>query len=352
VIELERHIEILLLSNDCVILPDFGGFVAHHVEAYYSEVDGMFIPPTRTVGFNQQLKLNDSLLAQSYIEAYDISYREAMLRIEDEINQLKAQLVNDGHYTINNIGTLSVNEEGNYDFKPYEAGILTPSLYGLSSFTFFPINLSIRKDNVEQKRYANTVAVPDESQEPLDEKDNKEDNGKFIKIPLSILRNIAAACIAVIVFFLLPKPLANDKQMVNEGGIETNLLYTIMPKDVTTHKPNFKAVKKTEVNVKKQHIQKAETNAKQPDKEKSEEIIDKDFFTIVLASKVSRHNAQDFVSRLHKDGYKEAEIRLKPHNNKVIYGHYSTMREANKIKNKLNDNVEFADSWITEIKQK
>ena len=26
-IELARHIEILLLENDCVIIPDFGGFI-------------------------------------------------------------------------------------------------------------------------------------------------------------------------------------------------------------------------------------------------------------------------------------------------------------------------------------
>ncbi|MQO83477.1 SPOR domain-containing protein, partial [Prevotella copri] len=32
---LERHIEILLLSNDCVIVPGFGGFMAHHVDARY-----------------------------------------------------------------------------------------------------------------------------------------------------------------------------------------------------------------------------------------------------------------------------------------------------------------------------
>ena len=29
--EIERHIESLLLHNDCVIVPDLGGFVAHHV---------------------------------------------------------------------------------------------------------------------------------------------------------------------------------------------------------------------------------------------------------------------------------------------------------------------------------
>ena len=83
VIELERHIEILLLSNDCVIVPDFGGFMAHHVDAHYDEEETIFLPPQRTLGYNPQLKINDSLLAQSYVEAYYISYPEAILRIED-----------------------------------------------------------------------------------------------------------------------------------------------------------------------------------------------------------------------------------------------------------------------------
>lgn len=39
---LERHIEILLLSNDCVIVPGFGGFMAHHVDARYDGRDSMF----------------------------------------------------------------------------------------------------------------------------------------------------------------------------------------------------------------------------------------------------------------------------------------------------------------------
>lgn len=40
--ELKRHIEILLLSNDCVIVPEFGGFMAHHVDARYDGRDNMF----------------------------------------------------------------------------------------------------------------------------------------------------------------------------------------------------------------------------------------------------------------------------------------------------------------------
>ena len=80
--ELSRHIEILLLDNDCVIVPDFGGFMAHHSPAELDKETGSFYPPQRTLGFNSQLTLNDSLLAQSYVEAYDISYPEDVLRIE------------------------------------------------------------------------------------------------------------------------------------------------------------------------------------------------------------------------------------------------------------------------------
>ena len=34
-IELVKHIEILLLENDCVIVPGLGGFIAHNRPAQY-----------------------------------------------------------------------------------------------------------------------------------------------------------------------------------------------------------------------------------------------------------------------------------------------------------------------------
>lgn len=71
-IQIESHIEKLLLSHDCVIVPGIGGFVTRFEGSY---VDGDEIcPPYRSVSFNSQLKDNDGLLAQSYMAAYDTSY--------------------------------------------------------------------------------------------------------------------------------------------------------------------------------------------------------------------------------------------------------------------------------------
>ena len=161
VIELQRHIEILLLDNDCVIVPDFGGFVAHHVASRYDEEDHMLLPPMRTLGFNPQLRINDSLLVQSYINALDISYPEALRRIESEVNEMKQVLSEQGYFILEDIGTLHVNSDGNIQFEPCEAGILSPEFYGLSACEFPTL-----KDARKSRLAGNAALVPIETEKP------------------------------------------------------------------------------------------------------------------------------------------------------------------------------------------
>ena len=85
--------------------------MAHHSDARYDESDMMFLPPLRTLGFNPQLKINDHLLVQSYIEAYDISYPEALRRIENEVEELKQHLESEGEYELTDLGTITLNDE-------------------------------------------------------------------------------------------------------------------------------------------------------------------------------------------------------------------------------------------------
>ena len=91
-IELSRHIESLLLAHDCVIVPGLGGFVAHYVPARRIAEEQLFLPPSRSVGFNQQLTINDGLLVQSYMQAYDTNYPETLKIIDDGVNRLKQQI--------------------------------------------------------------------------------------------------------------------------------------------------------------------------------------------------------------------------------------------------------------------
>ena len=68
---------------------------------------------------------------------------------------MKQHLENEGSYELNDIGTLSLNEDGNYEFVPCEAGMLTPELYGLSSFEIAPKEIpatAVVKEEEEKAR--------------------------------------------------------------------------------------------------------------------------------------------------------------------------------------------------------
>ena len=105
-IELAQHIEALLLENDCVIVPGFGGFVAHYAPATHVKEENLFLPPTRTIGFNPQLKLNDGVLVQSYMSAYDTSFADATRIVEKEVSAFIEILHEEGKAHLENVGEI------------------------------------------------------------------------------------------------------------------------------------------------------------------------------------------------------------------------------------------------------
>lgn len=371
--ELERHIEILLLSNDCVIVPDFGGFMAHHVDARYDGRDNMFLPPLRTVGFNPQLKMNDSLLAQSYVEAYDISYPEAIDRLANEVAEIRQRLENEGKYEINNIGTIYLNEDGNYTFEPCEAGILTPNYYGLGGFDMLPLStqeneptVTLEKTNStkiaenieinqEEKQAEPVVALQNATANSVFDvnDDDEKPSAEFILIKKSWLRNLAAACIAIIAFFAISTPLRTPN--VQTSKIDTGMLTRIMPKELVTQNTH-----QTELASKAENSEKVlkinpETN-KDANDEANEKKIDqaelksaKPYYGIVLASRVTKRNAANYVETLQAKGFKAAKVVITATNVKVVYGSYDTEGQAYKALHDLRNNEVFADGWITKV---
>ena len=133
-IELAQHIEALLLENDCVIVPGLGGFVAHYTPAMRVAEENTFLPPTRIIGFNPQLKMNDGLLVQSYMAVYDTDFSDATRIVGKSVKELLALLHENGKADLPNIGELRYNIHDSYDFTPYDDKLTTPYLYGLGSF--------------------------------------------------------------------------------------------------------------------------------------------------------------------------------------------------------------------------
>ncbi len=359
-IELERHIEILLLDNDCVIVPELGGFMAYHVEARYDERENLFLPPLRNIGFNPKLKLNDSLLAQSYIEAYGISYPEAVNKISEEVNELKQELDNQGVYTFNDLGSLSLNDSGNYEFSPCEAGILTPHLYGLCS-TEIPFDKNVTAASAEwqahiaqtreEKTKETTETFPAEDKStPLEEDATPED--RTISIRLSVLRNTVAIAAAIIAFFFITTPLGTSTG--NMGALcnmESSQFFKI-----PSHQPH--ADQKLVLN---QSLQNATSSPSQkavqpypssaPSATSGENTAAQHYFSIVLASQVSQKNAHAFASRLKEKGIENVKVLKRKSGNKVVCGTFVTEADAyNALRKYKKNNDEFKEGWVYRVK--
>jgi cell division septation protein DedD len=362
VIELNRHIEILLLSSDCVIVPDLGGFMTHHVDARYDDEDNMFVPPLRTLGFNPQLTMNDSLLAQSYIEAYDINYPEAIRRIEAEVTELKQQLYNDGFYEMTGIGVLSLNEDRHIVFEPCEAGLLTPSLYGLGAFEMLPL---------DEKTNSQIVQVA--TQVPLTNNDSTQsirtttkDGEKAIIVKMSWLRNAAIAA-AIIIFLLFTPTIINNigTETQQPSMSEVDLLplpnKTVEPKKLDTSAVNIKhdsietpAVEENVSSADTTKIESANTNALKAEaiaKTTSEPIAEKETgYCLVLASQVAQQGAENLVSQMKQHGYEDTRVNINRNVRRVVYGHYPSQDAAYQALNKLrNSSSDFDEAWVYKI---
>lgn len=378
VIELERHIEILLLSNDCVILPDLGGFMAHYVDARYDDSDGMFVPPLRTLGFNPQLTMNDSLLVQSYIEAYDMSYPEALRRIEDEVAELRQHLETNGYYELNDIGVLRLNNEGHIEFEPCEAGILTPELYGLSAFEMPLLSkkrgakdvaptLSAAADTttVEAEQTDETDATAQDETEAEHTEADAIENEPAIVIKMSWLRNAAAVAAAIVAFFLIQTPVSNSD--VTTTDVQHSAIVSLGSKnglESTTPSPARESAAAVTASATTHAVATAATPADRADKDKQpaqpatpqqtpkEQTVSAPAYCIVLASQTTRRLAADFVAQLKKEGHAAARV-VDMQNAKgvrVVYGSYSSEQQARTAVATLRtQSRHFAEAWVMKM---
>ena len=338
-IELERHIEILLLNNDCVIVPNLGGFMAHHVDARYDEEEHTFLPPLRTLGFNPQLNINDSLLALSYVEAYDISYPDAVLRIEDEVDELKMHLQNEGSYELNDIGTLKLNDDGNYVFTPCEAGILTPKLYGLGSFEMAQLKTAIRQEETT-KESAKIIGF-DTFDKSKEEETEDEDT---IRIKYSWIRNTVAVAAILLAIFLAALPTGKTEMMTRTiSNINNSLLFGMMSKDTNTSKIEIKKADIGKAPVKVDTILRKDTV-----KVTKDALPDsvRTGYCIVLASHVSKQNAQSYIETLQKKGLDSAEIYMHKDVRRVICGNFKTQADAYQALSKIHKNKGMEEAWV------
>lgn len=188
--KVDKHISELLNDHDCVIVPDFGGFVANYAPAKIHPVQHTFMPPSKKIVFNKHLKNNDGLLANSIAMLEATAYPEALRYIHHFVDTTTAQLKKGGKVKIEEVGTLFLDVERNIQFEPDTTNHLMEA-FGLSQFQ----SPAIKRDTITkriEKEFKDRDAIPAERKK------------------INVKRYVALAIALPLVFGMIWIPLKTD----------------------------------------------------------------------------------------------------------------------------------------------
>ena len=136
---IDQHIAHLLFDHNCVIVPEFGGFVAGYASAKVHVTQLLITPPGKMISFNKNLRQSDGLLANRITTAEGCSFSEAEQRIKAFVLQVLKDLDQKEQVVFNGIGMFFSDLEGNIQFEPDFSVNYLPESFGLGPVHVLPL---------------------------------------------------------------------------------------------------------------------------------------------------------------------------------------------------------------------
>lgn len=352
--EFTSHIDYLIQKHDCVIIPDFGGFVLNREMAKIA-ADGSIMPPRVTIGFNPDLKYNDGLLAESYMNAYSVSYDIACKRIADVVKRLNTILALRQPAQIGLLGRLSQEADGRLNFEPNN------KISASHSETFGLSLLDIKRlVDIQEIQKVSIVT-------------NKRSLYK------RAFAGVGAAAAAILIFFVTSTPITeNEDSNVQKSGFFTDLIsasishsnsvgsipvdssFDFSEAEETVVNTNVEAptvtveVKKEEPKIEKiapsvtqkaepVKITKAEPAIEAPKVKKS---VEPKFF-VIIGSSSSKSEAERSLKTFRSRGYKDANIVNSGDRNRIYIASFIDKDQAEKyLVSFRKSNPKLNDAWV------
>ena len=315
--DLISYIRELLLKHDCVIIPEFGGFIGNYKPAQIDRESHGFFPPQKMISFNRNLSQNDGLLIGKISERESISYDEAKNIVEDFVKTLKDRLANGETVVFEQIGSFSNNREGNVLFEPDRNVNYNLDAYGLSSFKYEPLHdYGVEHSTKSEPSYSKKISR------------KKIWWSAAVIIPAAAL--IAALSFNTGIFkknveFSSLNPLATTELESNETAINEESTIEIVEVSVPEVKVEEEVVIETPV--------------------VAPTTVNTQTFSVVTGSFKVRDNAEGQVSSLAKAGYSAEITETSNGFYRVSVGQYGSMAEATSQQEIL-ISKDFPGCWI------
>ena len=132
------YVRELLYEQDCVVIPDFGGFIAHFLSAGFQTANGGFQPPKKRIAFNEVLKFDDGLLSNYIAYRQQLTRGQSLELIGVFVREIKDTLASNSVYYFEHVGVFTLNKEGKLLFEPSENTNFYAEGYGLATLFLHP----------------------------------------------------------------------------------------------------------------------------------------------------------------------------------------------------------------------
>lgn len=363
-IDLARHIEALLVDNDCVIVPGVGGFITHYTPATWVEKDQVFLPPTRMTGFNSRLKVNDGLLVQSYMAVNQIDFAKASKLLEKDVDELWTILHTEGKAVLEGIGQLSLSLHNTLEFVPCSAQFCTPALYGLGTLDVCKLK---EKPSIVQ-------VVPQSAALPVE---NEEKRFKW-HLNAAVWSNAVAVVAIIVLCFALSIPVENteivkgnyarllptdvfremEKQSlaITPLAVKKEVMDEKEKKEPVKKEPTAEPVKDTKPVVKEKAVVKSVQPREVPKTEKkavsktapvaASQTVAPCIYHIIVASVGTAQDARRMAQTLVKKGFANAKAIIGDGKMRVCIDSYATEAEAYQALNRYREDATYQNAWI------
>lgn len=149
--EISTYIGELLFEHDCVVIPNFGGFICNYRSADIHPVQNTISPPSKAISFNRNLQSNDGLLITYLAQRRGISFEAATNEVNGWVAASQSMLKGGNALVLPKIGKLTTNIEGNIQFQPFNEVNYLKSSFGLRTIIAYPVTRIARQIDFTEK---------------------------------------------------------------------------------------------------------------------------------------------------------------------------------------------------------
>jgi cell division septation protein DedD len=130
---LDPAISSLLYRHDCVIVPEFGGFVANKIPASLNSRLNLIVPPSKQITFNRNLTHNDGLLINRISRDLGLNFEEAKAQLDKEVDRILRDLRAGKRVPFDKVGLIYMSADHNWHFVADDSVNFNTDSYGFES---------------------------------------------------------------------------------------------------------------------------------------------------------------------------------------------------------------------------